>query len=103
VHELRELRLAVERLHGCKARRLEAVAIEETFQGNTVWEGIVEVFELNAHPKAKRCYAWKHAEDDGGKQSRIVTVLGVPPVDSPLAAVRVAIVEQLEVSATDFT
>jgi hypothetical protein len=31
-------------------------------------------------------------EDEARKHTRIVTVLGVPPVDSPLVAVRAAIV-----------
>ena len=87
---MRELRLAVDRLHECKARHLKSVPVKETLQGNTVWDGIVEVFELSGHPKAKRCYAWGHWEDETGKQTRIVTVLEVPPVDSPLAAARAA-------------
>jgi hypothetical protein len=34
--------------------------VHETFQGQTVWAGEVEVFDLVGHPKAKRCYAWAH-------------------------------------------
>ena len=89
---MKEVRLAVERLHECKARRLKSVPQKEIFQGKTVWDGVVEVFELSGHAQAKRCYAWGHWEDEAGKQTRIVTVLGVPPVDSPLAAVRPAVV-----------
>ena len=89
---MRELRLAVDRLHECKARHLESVPVKEIFQGKTVWDGIVEVFELSGHSKAKRCYAWGHWEDEAGMHTRIVTVLGLLPVDSPLAAVRAAIV-----------
>jgi hypothetical protein len=92
VHELKELRLAVDRLHECKARHLKSVPVKEVFRGKTVWDGVVEGFELSGHSKAKRCYAWGHWEDEAGKQIRIVTVFGVPPVDSPLAAVRAAIV-----------
>ena len=90
--ELRELRLAVDQLHNCKARHLRSEPVLDTLQGKTVWKGVVEVFELSGHPQAKLCYAWKHWEDDEGECVRIVTVLGIPPVDSPLAAVRVAIV-----------
>ena len=39
------------------------------------------------HPKAKRCYAWSFED---GKQTRSVTVLELPPVDSPEIAVKVA-------------
>ena len=40
------------------------------------------------HPKAKRCYAWSFTE---GKQTRFVTVLEIPPVESAQTAVRAAI------------
>jgi hypothetical protein len=58
--------------------------VRETFQGETVWEGEVLVFELVGHPSASRCYAW---EVDG----EVTAVLGEKPVDSALAAVRAAI------------
>jgi hypothetical protein len=92
VHELRELRLAVEHLHGCKARHLRSEPVKEVFEGMTVWEGIVEVFELSGHSQAKLCYSWKHWKDDQGQQTRIVNVPGVSPIDSPVAAVMAAIV-----------
>ncbi len=91
MHELKELRLAVDRLHECKARHLHSVPVKEVSQGKTVWDGIVEVFELSGHSQARRCYAWGHWKDEVGNYTRIVTVLGVPPVDSPLAAVRAAL------------
>ena len=89
---MKEVRLAVERLHECKARHLKSVPVKEILKGKTVWDGVVEVFELSGHAQAKRCYAWGHWEDEAGKQTRIGTVLGVPPVDSPIAAVRAAMV-----------
>ena len=67
--------------------------IKETLQGKTVWEGIVEVFELKGHPSATRLYAWTHKMDDP-KKTRHVTVLHVPPITSPLLAVRAAIVQE---------
>jgi hypothetical protein len=33
------------------------VPVHEVFRGKTVWQGDVEVFDINGHPKAKRCYA----------------------------------------------
>jgi hypothetical protein len=62
------------------------------FQGKTVWDGIVEVFELVGHPNAPKAYAWAH--DANGQKKRHVTVLHVAPVDSPQAAVRAAIVQE---------
>ena len=40
------------------------------------------------HPKAKRAYAWQYEE---GKETKAVTVLEIPPADSPQTAVKVAI------------
>ena len=87
-----ELQDTIRRLHGVESKHLESVPVKETFQGKTVWEGIVEVFELIGHPNAPRAYAWSHDVD--GPKKRHVTVLHVAPVDSPQAAVRAAIVQE---------
>ena len=86
------LEKAIRDLHGCDAAWVEAVPVKETFQGQTVWEGTVQVFELIGHPTAKRCYAWSHATE--GEKRRFVAVLHQGPVDSPVAAVRAAIVQE---------
>ena len=84
------LKEGVERLHGCKATWLESAEMTETFSGETVWEGSVEVFEIQGHPTATRCYAW--TSPTNGKD-RIYAVLHLPPVDSPVTAVRASIVQ----------
>ena len=28
------------------------------FRGEIAWDGVVETFDIEGHPKAKRCYAW---------------------------------------------
>jgi hypothetical protein len=86
---LEELDGVIVKLHGCEASPVETVAVEETHQGKTVWEGEVEVFDLAGHPRAARCYAWGLPDETGTLQ--IVTVLEIPPVDSALMAVRVAL------------
>ncbi len=68
----------------------ESVAVVETFRGQTVWEGMVEVFDVSQPPPAV-VYGWA-VESDQGPQ--YVTVKGEPPADSPLAAVRVWLVSQ---------
>lgn len=75
---------AISATHGTDSKLLARVAIHERFEGETVWEGEVLVFELLGHPEAQRCYAW---EVDG----RVTAVLGVGPVDSPAKAIRAAI------------
>jgi len=81
---------AIRHMHGCEARHVESVPIRETFQGQVVWEGEVQVFDVTGHPTATRCYAWSYATD--GSKRRFVAVLHAPPVDSPIAAVRASIV-----------
>jgi hypothetical protein len=44
---LEELRDVIRRLHGVGAMHVESVPVKETFQGKTVWDGIVEVFTGN--------------------------------------------------------
>jgi hypothetical protein len=91
---IEELKVAIRYLYGGEATHVESVPVKETFQGNTVWEGIVEVFDLHGHPAASRVYAWAHAMDDKKHPKRHVTVLHIPPVVSPETAVRAAIVQQ---------
>jgi hypothetical protein len=82
---------AIRKTHGCESRHVESVPVRETFRGQTVWEGVVEVFDLIEHPTAKRCYAWGHQTGKSDEKSRYVTVLGIPPIGSPLQAVRASI------------
>ena len=86
---IEELKTVIRRLHGVESKHVESVSVKEEFHGKTVWEGVVEVFELISHPKASRLYAWSH--DANGAKKRHVTVLHVAPVDSPQTAVRLSI------------
>jgi hypothetical protein len=97
---IEELRDVIKRLHGVESRHVESVPIEEMFQGRTVWEGAVEVFELIGHPKASKVYAWGHDTDDPKRPRRHVTVLHIAPVDSPIAAVRASIVRDYKLGET---
>lgn len=81
-------RLAVERAAGVKATHLDSVRVVEMFRGELVWQGLVEVFGLDGHPKAKKAYGWAFHD---GKEARHIAVLKIPPVDSPNTAVRAAI------------
>jgi hypothetical protein len=85
--------------HGAEADHVDSVPIKETVRGQTVWEGIVEVFELHNHPTASRLYAWAHETHDPDKRVRHVTVLHFGPVNSPLKAARAAILHEEESGA----
>ena len=89
----KQLRKAIRKLHGCDSTWTGAVRVKETFKDETVWEGLVQVFNLIDHPKAPVCYAWSHAIDDSTKR-RFVAVLHQEPVTSPGAAVRADIIQQ---------
>ncbi|MGI8959154.1 MAG: hypothetical protein ACR2IV_05205 [Bryobacteraceae bacterium] len=91
---IEELRDIIHRLHGTKSTHVESVPVKEIFQGKTVWDGIVEVFDLHDHPKTHRAYAWSHQTDNPDNPKRHVTVLHIPPAISPETAVRAAIVQE---------
>lgn len=91
---IEELRDVIYKLHGVHATHRQSVPVKEVFNGKTVWEGIVEVFELHGHAKANTAYAWSHATDDPANPKRHITVLHIPPAVSPETAVRAAIVQE---------
>ena len=75
-------------MHGCKAAHETSQVVMKEFRGQSVWDGVVEVFNLTGHPQAKRCYAWSLIESE---ETRYVAVLELPPVNSACSAVRSAI------------
>ena len=90
------LKDAVLQLHGCDAEHVETVQVTETFQGETVRKGEVEVFNIRGHPKVKRAYAWAHVSGAKDDERRFVAVLELPPVVSPETAVRAAIMSEIK-------
>ncbi len=96
-----ELRGVIRRLHDVEATHIESVPVKEVFQGQTVWEGIVEVFELAGHPTAHRVYAWAHDTDDPATPRRHVTVLHAHPIKSAEDAVRAFIVQESRIGTTE--
>jgi hypothetical protein len=95
---IERLKLAVEHLHKCSAVHVAGVPVHEKFQGQTVWQGQVEVFDLSGHPTAVRCYAWSHKEGKDDSGERFVSVLKIPPVESAQTAVRIQIVKDVKTS-----
>jgi hypothetical protein len=86
-----KLKEGVETMHKCKARHVRSNWVVESFQGKVAWDGVVETFDLEGHPAAKRCYAWSFRENG---EPKYTTVLELPPVDSPQTAVKVAIASE---------
>jgi hypothetical protein len=88
-----QLQRAVEHLHDCKARLVQSVPVKEMHATETVWEGVVHVFEIYGNARATIAYAWS-SPIEGSDKRRFFTVLNQPPVTSPVEAVRAAIVEE---------
>lgn len=84
------LQLTIQHLHNCGAVHRDTVPVREVFQGKTLWQGDVEVFGLDGHPKAKRCYGWSYGEPE-----EFITILELPPVDSAQSAVKVGVSYQI--------
>ena len=83
---IQALRDAIQKTHGCVSRYSQTVAVKEESNGQTVWEGNVEVFDLGGHSQARQCYAWWFKDADGHLQ--YVTVLKTGPVDAARKAVQ---------------
>jgi len=89
--ETGQLKEAVERMHGGTATLAQFVPIRETFDRKVLWDGEVHVFHLADHPTETRANA-PSSPVEGGTKRRFFAVLHQPPVDSPQAALRAAIV-----------
>src|SRR5277367_118729 len=99
MNPIEELEAVIHKLHGATATHRESVPVKEMFNGETVWEGIVEVFYLKGHPKANKAYAWSQDADNPDKPTYHVTVLHIPPAISPETAVRVSLVQEFRDAA----
>jgi len=84
---IQAFREAIRATHGADAQLAQRVRVREEFEGETVWEGEVLVFDLEGHPTAAKCYAW---EVDG----EVTAVLHEGPVTGPREAVRAAIMAE---------
>jgi hypothetical protein len=91
--EVDQLKQALESMHGGSAHLAQSVPVRETFEGKTVWDGVVHVFDLTGHPTAARAYAWS-SPIEGNANRRFSAVLHTARINSPLEAVRAAIVAE---------
>jgi hypothetical protein len=89
-----DLKQAIRNLHGFETVWVESVPVTEQFLGKTVWKGMVQVFDPIGHPTASRCYAWSHTTK--GRERKFVALLHQGQVDSPQAAVKAAIAQELK-------
>jgi hypothetical protein len=83
------LKRIIESQHGGIATFARSVRVlpSKTKQGD--WDGVVHLFELKNHPKAKRAYAWS-SPIKGSTKARYFAVLHMGHVAGPVEAVRAA-------------
>ena len=89
-----DLQDTIRSVHGCKAQHIESVLVTESFQGEPVWDGLVEVFHLSGHPRAEKVYAWLDDRSSSHSEVQHVTELHIPPVVSPESAVQMSILQE---------
>ena len=82
---LAEIERAIKITHGCESKYIGSRMVTEQFLGNSAWTGLVDIFRLEGHAKAERCYGWQYRH---GGETKTVIVLQIPPVSSAEAAVR---------------
>ncbi len=87
----RDLKTAIESMHGGLATFVQSVPVDERLENKPVWQGVVHVFDLNDHPHATRAYAWS-SPIEGRAKRRFFAVLHIGAIRSPQDAVRAAIV-----------
>jgi hypothetical protein len=90
------LQKAIEQLHDCRATHVEDVIVVQKFGSDIVWEGIVSVFSIKGHPKTDKCYAWSSPVEESRFKRRYYAVLNIPPIDTPLKAVKASIIQYIK-------
>ncbi len=91
MEDIKPLQESIWNLHGCESTWVRSEAVHETFKGETVWAGQVDVFQLQDHPEAELAYAWSYIVDEKTGRRKFHAVLGVTPVSSAVDAVRAVI------------
>ena len=77
---------AIENRAKCTAVHFQTQPVRLAIDGQVVWKGKVEMFQLKDHPQAKLAFGWGFQNDQ--KKIEYVTVIGIPPLDNPLSAVK---------------
>jgi hypothetical protein len=91
--EVDQLKGAVEQMHGRSAWFAQSLSISEKIKSKTVWEGVVHMLGLTGNAAATRAYVWSPPAEESTTR-RFFAVLHQPPIDSPQAVVRAAIVAE---------
>lgn len=81
------LGLLIHTRYGCKSRHVTMLLVDSQ-NGNLGGISEVELFEVYGVCKATHCYVWtREVEGPHDKESRVVTILNLPPIASPKDAI----------------
>ncbi len=83
------LKRVIESQHGGSATFTRSVRVLPAKNKQGDWDGVVHLFDLKGHPKAKRAYAWS-SPILGSTKPRYFAVLHMGQVAGPVDAVRAA-------------
>ena len=75
------------------ASLVQSVPINETHDGQSVWQGVIRVFDLEGNPNATRAYAWS-SPVEGIDKRRFFAVLHMGAIPSRAEAARATIVAE---------
>jgi len=69
-----KLKRVIEQQHGGTSSFVKSVRVHQTNGNRADWDGVVYVFDLKGHPKAKRAFAWS-SHIAGSPKDRFFAVL----------------------------
>jgi hypothetical protein len=87
------IKCAVERSLGGMARHVTSTPVIEVLEGNLLWEGVVETFDVACNPTVKRCYGFTYREDDS---LQCAAIAETDEVTSPQMAVKTFIASRAQ-------
>ena len=75
------------------ARHVTSTPVIEVLEGNLLWEGVVETFDVACNPTVKRCYGFTYREDDS---LQCAAIAETDEVTSPQMAVKTFIASRAQ-------
>ena len=80
---------AIAAMHECRCEHFGTEHVREKHDGQLIWEGDVEIFQLDGHPEAKIAYGWGWRGEDGSVD--YIGILSLPPIKSAKESVQAAL------------
>ena len=91
--QILNIKYAVEKNIGNITRHVTSTPVIEVFEGDLIWEGVVETFDVDCNPHVKRCYGFTYREDDS---LGYATIAETDEVNSPKMAVKAFVASRLQ-------